>query len=184
MRTAQFASAHWWEGDNFQPRASRRGLYDVALGLHDSARGLCSTCALPHRNCTGHIGHIDLGLPVYHPLLIGTLVDVLARKCLACHHLRSWSSSQPFFNQLKLVEMGQWRAASSCATQDLSPESKVMWRDMVILPSLFPRSAHFRRSRARLARTRYRPKQLPQVGAGHLTQCTSDACGKICAVCC
>ena len=37
--------------------------------------------------CPGHFGHIELVVPLYHPLLFSSLVDLLRMKCLACHKL-------------------------------------------------------------------------------------------------
>ena len=39
-------------------------------------------------NCPGHYGHIDLSLPVYHPLLFPILIKLLRATCLSCHHLK------------------------------------------------------------------------------------------------
>ena len=43
------------------------GLYDVAYGSCDS-KEVCSTCYETSRTCTGHLGHIELPVPVYNPL--------------------------------------------------------------------------------------------------------------------
>ena len=51
------------------------GLYDPALGPTD--RGNCITCGLSYGNCPGHMGHIELAVPVYHPLLFATLFRLL-----------------------------------------------------------------------------------------------------------
>ena len=52
--------------DNLQ-RPMPKGLYDEALGPID--RGKCVTCGLSYSHCPGHMGHIELAVPVYHPLL-------------------------------------------------------------------------------------------------------------------
>lgn len=44
------------------------GLYDLALGPADNKEP-CATCAQDFRNCPGHLGHIELPLTVYNPLL-------------------------------------------------------------------------------------------------------------------
>uniref|UniRef100_A0A0E9WAW0 DNA-directed RNA polymerase n=1 Tax=Anguilla anguilla TaxID=7936 RepID=A0A0E9WAW0_ANGAN len=43
------------------------GLYDLALGPLD-AKEVCATCMQDFNNCPGHLGHIELPLPVYNPL--------------------------------------------------------------------------------------------------------------------
>lgn len=47
---------------------SANGLYDLALGPADS-KEVCTTCVQDFNNCSGHLGHIDLPLTVYNPLL-------------------------------------------------------------------------------------------------------------------
>lgn len=47
---------------------SANGLYDLALGPADS-KEVCSTCVQDFSNCSGHLGHIELPLTVYNPLL-------------------------------------------------------------------------------------------------------------------
>jgi len=41
-----------------------RGLYDPKLGPRDSKDNMCITCGLNYYNCPGHIGHIELCVPV------------------------------------------------------------------------------------------------------------------------
>ncbi|EGX45801.1 hypothetical protein AOL_s00117g6 [Orbilia oligospora ATCC 24927] len=43
------------------------GLYDPALGPFGRSIA-CSTCNLSNENCPGHVGHISLPTPVYHPV--------------------------------------------------------------------------------------------------------------------
>lgn len=47
---------------------SANGLYDLALGPADS-KEVCSTCVQDFNSCSGHLGHIELPLTVYNPLL-------------------------------------------------------------------------------------------------------------------
>ena len=63
------------------------GLYDPRLGT-TSHGSPCPTCALLKDSCPGHYGHIDLCVPVYHPLWFPDLLKVLQAKCLSCHQLR------------------------------------------------------------------------------------------------
>ena len=71
------------------------GLYDPRMGpIHGTTaasamHGSCVTCALPPITCSGHFGHVELAVPVYHPLLIPELVSILRTKCLACHKLKA-----------------------------------------------------------------------------------------------
>lgn len=66
---------------------SPEGLYSPALG--PSKRfDLCNTCGLSGFNCSGHYGHIDLSVPVYHPMLVQVLYQILNKACFQCFHFR------------------------------------------------------------------------------------------------
>ncbi|XP_055974137.1 DNA-directed RNA polymerase I subunit RPA1 [Sorex fumeus] len=65
---------------------SVNGLYDLALGPADS-KEVCSTCVQDFNNCSGHLGHIELPLTVYNPLLFDKLYLLLRGSCLNCHLL-------------------------------------------------------------------------------------------------
>eukprot|EP00629_Pelagomonadales_sp_RCC1024_P001523 CAMPEP_0119288390 /NCGR_PEP_ID=MMETSP1329-20130426/37188_1 /TAXON_ID=114041 /ORGANISM="Genus nov. species nov., Strain RCC1024" /LENGTH=115 /DNA_ID=CAMNT_0007289171 /DNA_START=14 /DNA_END=357 /DNA_ORIENTATION=- len=63
------------------------GLMDPRLG--PTERGaICPTCGETERHCDGHLGRIELPVPVYQPLLFGQLHKLLSMQCLACHTLR------------------------------------------------------------------------------------------------
>jgi len=63
------------------------GLYDPALGPIEKHE-TCVTCSLPSKDCLGHMGHIQLSLPVYHPLLFDLLYKLVKAKCFVCHKFR------------------------------------------------------------------------------------------------
>lgn len=67
------------------------GVYDPRLGpsSSESASSLspCITCSQPYSSCPGHYGHIELCVPLYHPLLFSKVVELLRMKCLHCHKL-------------------------------------------------------------------------------------------------
>ena len=62
------------------------GVYDPALGPTDQD-DLCATCGQINMHCPGHFGHIELKLPVYHPLFLKLLVSILRATCFKCHKL-------------------------------------------------------------------------------------------------
>ena len=64
------------------------GLYTPHLGPLHTKDGSCLTCGQLFSDCPGHCGHIELYLPVYHPLLFGTMYRLLKLKCLHCHQFR------------------------------------------------------------------------------------------------
>ncbi|PWY99763.1 beta and beta-prime subunits of DNA dependent RNA-polymerase [Testicularia cyperi] len=82
------------------------GLYDPALGPmrpHD----ICSTCHLNSYQCPGHFGHIDLPSPVFHPLFMAPMFNLLRGTCLYCHRFRaSLIVMTKIFGRLRLLEYG------------------------------------------------------------------------------
>jgi hypothetical protein len=49
----------------------------------------CPTCGLNAMYCPGHLGHVELAVPVYHPLLFDLMYRLLKSKCFYCHHFRT-----------------------------------------------------------------------------------------------
>eukprot|EP00457_Paulinella_chromatophora_P000205 gb/GEZN01000205.1/.p1 GENE.gb/GEZN01000205.1/~~gb/GEZN01000205.1/.p1 ORF type:complete len:1772 (+),score=298.07 gb/GEZN01000205.1/:92-5407(+) len=72
--------------DNLQ-RPVPGGLYDLALGPFETYQR-CQTCSLNSKDCPGHMGHIKLVVPVYHPLLFPLLYKLLRQTCFSCYRLR------------------------------------------------------------------------------------------------
>jgi DNA-directed RNA polymerase beta' subunit len=82
------------------------GLYDPALGPSDRSDMLmrfslstnlndlifflfsCSTCHLTYFICPGHFGHIELPAPVFHPLFMGNMYNLLRGTCMFCHRFK------------------------------------------------------------------------------------------------
>ncbi|QUC20783.1 uncharacterized protein UV8b_05024 [Ustilaginoidea virens] len=62
------------------------GLYDPALGSW--ADSPCSTCNLNQSNCPGHPGHIELPVPVYHPIFLDQAYRLLRATCVYCNGFR------------------------------------------------------------------------------------------------
>lgn len=87
------------------------GLYDPRLGPTDQTLP-CPTCNLSYVNCPGHPGHIELDVPVYHPLLFSSMFLILRSKCAFCHKLRlSQQKVRHYLVKLKLIEMGDTDSA-------------------------------------------------------------------------
>lgn len=90
------------------------GLYDPRLGPRDQMSAHCCTCGSPYVSCPGHCGHIELGVPTYHPLVFPSLFALLRSKCMLCHRLRmSENRARLFLAKLKLLEMGDVSGAQS-----------------------------------------------------------------------
>uniref|UniRef100_U3DUQ3 DNA-directed RNA polymerase subunit n=1 Tax=Callithrix jacchus TaxID=9483 RepID=U3DUQ3_CALJA len=89
---------------------SANGLYDLALGPADS-KEVCSTCAQDFNNCSGHLGHIELPLMVYNPLLFDKLYLLLRGSCLNCHMLTCPRAViHLLLCQLRVLEVGALQA--------------------------------------------------------------------------
>ncbi|XP_022607475.1 DNA-directed RNA polymerase I subunit RPA1 isoform X1 [Seriola dumerili] len=81
-------------------------LYDLALGPADN-KEVCSTCCQDFNSCPGHLGHVELPLPVYNPLFFDKLYLLIRGSCLACHMLTCPRAAiHLLLNQLKLVDHG------------------------------------------------------------------------------
>uniref|UniRef100_H9Z7E8 DNA-directed RNA polymerase subunit n=1 Tax=Macaca mulatta TaxID=9544 RepID=H9Z7E8_MACMU len=89
---------------------SANGLYDLALGPADS-KEVCSTCVQDFNNCSGHLGHIELPLTVYNPLLFDKLYLLLRGSCLNCHLLTCPRAViHLLLCQLRVLEVGALQA--------------------------------------------------------------------------
>jgi len=60
------------------------GLYDPLMGPWSIQAGLCSTCHLNSEHCPGHYGHIELPLPVFHPMFQRNVIKILKMTCPCC----------------------------------------------------------------------------------------------------
>ena len=48
----------------------------------------CVTCRQTYFSCPGHFGHIELPAPVFHPLFMNHMYNLLRATCLFCHHFK------------------------------------------------------------------------------------------------
>ncbi|KAF5321315.1 hypothetical protein D9619_000650 [Psilocybe cf. subviscida] len=87
------------------------GLYDPALGPTDRS-DICATCHLTYFTCPGHYGHIDLPAPVFHPLFMGNMFNLLRGTCVFCHKFKlSRTVMWKYLAKLRLLERGLLEAA-------------------------------------------------------------------------
>ncbi|CAK7218756.1 hypothetical protein SCUCBS95973_003589 [Sporothrix curviconia] len=81
------------------------GLYDPALGSWGDS--LCTTCNLGQSLCPGHAGHIDLPVPVYHPVFMDQVLRLLRAECSYCHHFRlPVKELNRYICKLRLLQFG------------------------------------------------------------------------------
>ncbi|RXW17855.1 hypothetical protein EST38_g7989 [Candolleomyces aberdarensis] len=98
------------------------GLYDPALGPHDRS-DICATCHLTYFTCPGHFGHIELPAPVFHPLFMGNMYNLLRGCCMFCHKFKmSRTVLWKYMAKLRLLERGLVDAASG--VDDLHLQTK------------------------------------------------------------
>lgn len=81
------------------------GLYDLALGAF--LRNVCTTCGLDEKFCPGHMGHIELPIPVFNPMFFNQLYIYLRASCLYCHHFKlNALEVHKFKCKLNLIQYG------------------------------------------------------------------------------
>lgn len=83
------------------------GLYDLRMGPYMRDYGICASCNMNFEHCPGHIGHIELELPVLNPLLRSVALSLLTRCCLKCSALLIPSATLQLFSaQFQLLRHG------------------------------------------------------------------------------
>ncbi|KAK5635026.1 hypothetical protein RRF57_010738 [Xylaria bambusicola] len=96
------------------------GLYDPALGSWGDST--CTTCNLPQPNCPGHPGHIELPIPVYHPVFMDQILRLLRAQCQYCFRFRMRRADLNLIVcKLRLLQFGLIDAANHI--DDISPET-------------------------------------------------------------
>eukprot|EP00042_Codosiga_hollandica_P057788 m.860721 g.860721 ORF g.860721 m.860721 type:complete len:1728 (-) comp59680_c0_seq2:58-5241(-) len=84
-----------------------QGLYDRKMGSADPLEP-CITCSLMPRHCPGHMGHIELPLVVYNPMLFRQFNQLLASFCWMCGVSNaSRIAQQLFVSQMNLLDQGR-----------------------------------------------------------------------------
>ncbi|KAH6877351.1 hypothetical protein B0T10DRAFT_566373 [Thelonectria olida] len=79
------------------------GLYDPALGSWGDSP--CATCNLNQGTCPGHPGHIQLPVPVYHPVFMDQAYRLLKAACVYCKGFRlPQKDLHKYICQLKLLQ--------------------------------------------------------------------------------
>ncbi|KAI8624615.1 beta and beta-prime subunits of DNA dependent RNA-polymerase [Xylariaceae sp. FL1651] len=96
------------------------GLYDPALGSWGDS--ICTTCNLAQPNCPGHVGHIELPVPVYHPVFMDQILRLLRAQCQYCFRFRTRRADLSLVAcKLRLLQFGLIDAASHL--DDIGPDS-------------------------------------------------------------
>ena len=111
------------------------GLYDPRMGPVHARDPPCPSCCLSFENCPGHAGHIELAVPVHHPLLLDEILTILRCKCLACHRFRAparqvalWKAKFRLLLADRLDELDQLESNVAAAMKDARGDNKTLSR--------------------------------------------------------
>lgn len=117
------------------------GLYDTAMGPMTENSDPCKTCLKNVYGCPGHIGHIELPVPVTNPLFHKPVSVFMRLACLHCYRLQL----PPVFKwqivaQLQLAEAGFITEAleveTACTISEkkgLSPDAEeALYKEIVL----------------------------------------------------
>eukprot|EP00941_MAST-03F_sp_MAST-3F-sp1_P002846 g2846.t1 len=87
--------------------AVKNGLHDPAFGPDGTRAPRCETCGLGFSQCPGHLGHIELSVPLYNPLLFNHTYKLLRSKCWHCHKFKiDQNITRIFAAKISLIDAG------------------------------------------------------------------------------
>lgn len=100
------------------------GLYDSAMGPMTESSDPCKTCLKTIYGCPGHLGYIELPVPVVNPLFHKPVSQLIKLSCLSCHRLQLPSALKwQIVAQLQLAQAGYITEAleveSTCCIEEL-----------------------------------------------------------------
>ena len=72
------------------------GLADPMLGTTGIGER-CASCGQSSVYCPGHFGHVELPLPLYHPMFFQLMMKLLTGSCFTCHRLMTTISETHLF---------------------------------------------------------------------------------------
>ncbi len=100
---------------------------DTRLGTNDR-RYNCGTCHKSTNRCNGHMGHIILPLPVYHPLFLRTLRTIASCFCFHCCRILGVPETDAVL--AAAIATGDASARFKKVTALLSKRSRCPWCDI------------------------------------------------------
>ena len=81
---------------------------DIALVSLEPSGESVALLATGFHECPGHLGHVELHVPLYNPTLFGELHRLLKLKCFSCHRLRVAASRSRLLSvKLMLLDVGR-----------------------------------------------------------------------------
>lgn len=121
------------------------GLYSRSMGVCKKFE-ICSTCGLTDISCPGHYGRIELAVPVYHPLLVREMYQLLSKCCLQCFHFRLAQPALKLFRaQLEALNNGfdflvdELDEIAKDICKDSKPENNLEYLSIVLEKKLMER---------------------------------------------
>ncbi|KAF4522079.1 hypothetical protein B566_EDAN004063 [Ephemera danica] len=102
------------------------GLYDPHLGPSLERTATCMTCCQSSFSCPGHMGHIELPLPVVNPVFRREILSLLRLSCLNCSKLQIPEIAKHLMlTQLELLNAGLIAAALDAENVVMNPDSSL-----------------------------------------------------------
>ncbi|CEH13852.1 beta and beta-prime subunits of dna dependent rna-polymerase [Ceraceosorus bombacis] len=102
------------------------GLYDPALGPMERS-AICQTCHQSSFKCPGHFGHIELPAPVFHPLFMSHMFNLLRGCCLFCHRFKINAFTRILFvARLQVLEYGLVALSDELAGETLQRQPSLV----------------------------------------------------------
>lgn len=93
---------------------TKNGLHAKTLGVSPfDHKSMCVTCGMSVNFCPGHLGHIELTVPLFNPFLVKDIYKLLKSKCFACHRLRIHPTKiETYTMAFKLLKAGDMVVSS------------------------------------------------------------------------
>ena len=92
------------------------GLFDQRMGVVEHGK-FCQTCQQGYTFCPGHIGHINLSVPVFHVHFFRTVVNVLKCVCWRCSKLLLHPDSPEMVALRRFHRQKRWEAVYHLITK-------------------------------------------------------------------
>lgn len=86
----------------------QNSVYDERMGILENGK-ICETCEKNNKECIGHFGHINLNIPIIHPLFYKSVMNILRCVCYRCSRLLATKDQLEFNGILKSSRQARFR---------------------------------------------------------------------------
>eukprot|EP01064_Diplonema_japonicum_P037086 TRINITY_DN8602_c0_g4_i2.p1 TRINITY_DN8602_c0_g4~~TRINITY_DN8602_c0_g4_i2.p1 ORF type:complete len:1503 (+),score=319.73 TRINITY_DN8602_c0_g4_i2:88-4509(+) len=125
----KLSSVHVFNKDDYTPGKSVPfGVLDGRMGVCDRS-STCKTCGLKLDGCTGHFGHMELAMPVFHNGFFKIVLNILRCICKSCSKVMIVGE----LRQKQIVRMRN-RRVSSARRQKIQSNLVAMCQKIVECP--------------------------------------------------